>query len=77
MEIKLTFKTLYGKDLVDEVHGELSGNFRRIMKALLRSPASRDAYCLRKAMEGAWEHRDVLLGPGTPSSRHSAWLSSP
>lgn len=45
------FKQMVGKDLMDEIFGELSGNFRRLCMALLRDVYERDAYWLRKAMK--------------------------
>lgn len=61
VEIGRIFKTMYGKDLTKEVHGELSGNLRRVIKALLRSNEERDAYWLRKSMEGAGTDEAALI----------------
>lgn len=50
--IRRTFKVMVGKELVDELDGETSGNLHRLLLALFRTPAERDAYYLRKAMKG-------------------------
>eukprot|EP00050_Salpingoeca_kvevrii_P014297 m.34621 g.34621 ORF g.34621 m.34621 type:complete len:293 (-) comp5679_c0_seq1:111-989(-) len=61
LQIKLTYKTLYGKDLVSSLHSELSGNYRRVVMALMRSSAERDAYWLRKGMKGMGTDESALI----------------
>ncbi|EGD77381.1 annexin A7 [Salpingoeca rosetta] len=51
-EIKLKFKTMYGKDLEKMLHSEIGGDFREAVMALMRDTPVRDAHWLRKAMQG-------------------------
>ena len=50
-EVVKTFKELYGKELLSEIDKETSGNFRRVLKRLLKSPADLDAYNISKALD--------------------------
>uniref|UniRef100_A0A3P9PNY6 Annexin n=1 Tax=Poecilia reticulata TaxID=8081 RepID=A0A3P9PNY6_POERE len=47
------YKTSYGKDLIKDLHSELSGDFRNLVMAMLKSPAEFDASELHSAMKGA------------------------
>jgi hypothetical protein len=62
-EIKLTFKTMYGKDLVTMLTSELSAtqNFRDLVMACLRDTAERDATWLREAMKGVGTDERCLI----------------
>ncbi|KAK3592742.1 hypothetical protein CHS0354_016498 [Potamilus streckersoni] len=60
-EIALAYKTMFGKDLVEDIKSETSGNFFETLKALLMRPAEYDAYQLRKAMKGLGTDEDVLI----------------
>ncbi|XP_052806894.1 annexin A6-like [Mya arenaria] len=60
-EIVSTYKTMFGKDLIEDVKGDLSGHFLDTIKALLMAPAEYDAYQLRKAMKGLGTDEDVLI----------------
>ncbi|XP_006000866.1 annexin A13 [Latimeria chalumnae] len=60
-EIKLKYKTLFGKDLEDVLKNELSGNFEKVVLALLDRPCEFDARELRKAMKGAGTNESVLI----------------
>jgi hypothetical protein len=42
---------MFGKELVKDLSSEVSGNYHRLLMALLRTTPERDAYYLRKAME--------------------------
>uniref|UniRef100_A0A8C4N744 Annexin n=1 Tax=Eptatretus burgeri TaxID=7764 RepID=A0A8C4N744_EPTBU len=59
--LKLTFKTMYGKDLIKEVRSELTGNFEEIMIALFMPTTYYDAWSLNKAMKGAGTNEKVLI----------------
>ncbi|XP_071952090.1 annexin-B12-like [Antedon mediterranea] len=59
--VKLTFKTMYGKDLIREIKSELSGNLEEAMIGLFMPPAYYDAYNLRNAMKGAGTDESVLI----------------
>ncbi|XP_065828500.1 annexin A4-like [Oscarella lobularis] len=60
-EIKLQFKTMFGKDLIKELKSELSGKFEDLVLALMMSPREYDAYELRRAMKGAGTDEAVLI----------------
>ncbi|XP_070543641.1 uncharacterized protein [Ptychodera flava] len=55
------FKTMYGKDLVKDLHGETSGNFRTALMALMKRPAEYDASELNKAVKGLGTDEDALI----------------
>jgi len=61
LRIALTFKTMYGKDLIHDLKKELSGNFEEICIGLLMDNASFDAHCLRKAMKGLGTDEKALI----------------
>jgi len=58
---KHLFKTMYGKDLIHELKGELSGRFEQLILSLLLTPAEFDAECLRDAMKGAGTNEACLI----------------
>jgi len=60
-EIKLKFKSLYGKDLIRELKSELSGHFEQVVLALLMTPAEYDAHELRKSVKGVGTDEEVLI----------------
>ncbi|VDK40157.1 unnamed protein product [Gongylonema pulchrum] len=49
-QIAAAYKTMYGKDLINDLKSELSGDFEDLILALMEPPASYDAQQLRKAM---------------------------
>ncbi|KAM8859742.1 annexin A4-like isoform 3-T7 [Spinachia spinachia] len=55
------YKTSYGKDLVKDLHSELSGDFRKLVMATLKSPAEFDASELRSAIKGAGTDEACLI----------------
>ncbi|KAK3106197.1 hypothetical protein FSP39_014869 [Pinctada imbricata] len=60
-EVRSTFKTMYGKDLIKELESELSGHYLDTCKGLMMAPAEYDAYQLRKAIKGLGTDEDVLI----------------
>lgn len=52
-QIKVAFKTMYGKDLIKDLESELSGNMEELIPALFMPSIYYDAWSLRKAMQGA------------------------
>lgn len=61
VEIVRTYKTAYGKDLIDDIRSETSGNFQRLLVALLTPKAQ--YYCteLYEAMVGTGTDENVLI----------------
>jgi hypothetical protein len=52
LEIRDRYKSLFGKDLIDEMKSNLSGKFFEVVFALLMHPVEYNAYSLNKAMQG-------------------------
>uniref|UniRef100_A0A8C6PTD4 Annexin n=1 Tax=Nothobranchius furzeri TaxID=105023 RepID=A0A8C6PTD4_NOTFU len=55
------YKTSYGKDLIKDLTSELSGDFRKLVLSLLKTPAEFDASELRSAMKGAGTDEACLI----------------
>uniref|UniRef100_A0A3Q4B6Y6 Annexin n=1 Tax=Mola mola TaxID=94237 RepID=A0A3Q4B6Y6_MOLML len=55
------YKTSYGKDLIKDLHSELSGDFRTLVMATLKTPAEFDAYELNSAIKGAGTDEACLI----------------
>ncbi|KAM8773336.1 annexin A5b [Acanthopagrus schlegelii] len=60
-EIKATYKTLFGKDLVDDLKGELGGKFETLIVGLMTPPLTYDVTLLRNAIKGAGTDEKVLV----------------
>ncbi|CAF1156894.1 unnamed protein product [Rotaria sordida] len=62
-QIKLQYKSMYGVDLIKQIAGELSGNFRETITALFEAPTNFDAWSLNQALNGNKEGtlREILL----------------
>ncbi|XP_013392205.1 uncharacterized protein LOC106160214 [Lingula anatina] len=60
-DIVRQFKTMFGKDLISEFKGELSGNFYKAIHALCLAPADYDAYELQRAVKGLGTDDDCLI----------------
>jgi hypothetical protein len=52
---------MYGKDLIKEIKGEVSGHFEMACVALLKTPTEYDAEELREAMQGAGTDERCLI----------------
>lgn len=61
MEIVKKYKTLYGKDLADDIRSETSGNFCKVLLALLVNTVEFYARELYEAMEGAGTDENTLI----------------
>ncbi|TMS17641.1 Annexin A6 [Larimichthys crocea] len=60
-EIRQTFKSLLGRDLMKDLKSELSKNLERLIIGLMLTPAEFDAKMMRKAMEGAGTDEHSLI----------------
>ncbi|XP_056616431.1 annexin A11a isoform X2 [Triplophysa dalaica] len=56
-----SYKTAYGKDLIKDLKSELSGNFEKVVLAMLMTPTQLDAYELREAIKGAGTDEACLI----------------
>lgn len=59
--IKLDYKTMYGKDLISNLKGELKGKLEEVVLDLMMTHAEFDANQLRKAMKGLGTDESVLI----------------
>ncbi|CAB1414891.1 unnamed protein product [Pleuronectes platessa] len=55
------YKTTYGKDLIHDLKSELTGNFEKLVVAMMMSPSHFDAYELREAIKGAGTDEACLI----------------
>ncbi|XP_063163771.1 annexin A11 [Candoia aspera] len=60
-QIKLSFKTAYGKDLIKDLKSELSGNFERTILAMMKTPVLFDVYEIKDAIKGAGTDEACLI----------------
>lgn len=60
-ELKIQYKTMFGKDLVKELKSETGGDFENVICALFETPIDYDCICLRNAMKGAGTDEDALI----------------
>ena len=61
MKIKDMYKTMFGKKLVDALKGDTSGNFKKLLVALLQTPVEYDCTEIRKAVQGLGTDDSVLI----------------
>lgn len=50
VEIRKRYKTMFGKDLMNDLKSELSGNLEECLLAIMEPSVLFDAKCLRRAM---------------------------
>ena len=60
-KIKSFYKTAYGRDIIEDLKSELSGNFEDAVLALFYEPVDYDCHQLRKAMKGIGTDEDTLI----------------
>lgn len=60
-KLKLTYKTMFGKDLITELKSETSGCFEDAIVALFETPIDYDCISLRTAMKGLGTNEDTLI----------------
>lgn len=61
IQIARHYKAAYGRDLIEDLKSELSGDFESVIVGLITPPALYDAKQLRKAISGLGTDEDVLL----------------
>ena len=61
VKLRHDYKAAYGRELIEDFKGDISGNFLRTMKALFTDPIEYDASQLYKAMKGAGTNEDTLI----------------
>lgn len=59
--IRQTYKTMFGKDLMDDIRSETSGNFERVLIALMTPTVDFHAIELHNAMAGIGTDEEVLI----------------
>uniref|UniRef100_A0A4W3HHV2 Annexin n=1 Tax=Callorhinchus milii TaxID=7868 RepID=A0A4W3HHV2_CALMI len=60
-KILISYKTLFGRDLIDDLKYELTGKFERLIVGLMKPPAVYDAKELRDAIEGMGTDEKCLI----------------
>lgn len=60
-QIKKYYKTSFGRDLEEDLDKELSGNFRKTVLAMYKTPVDYDASELYLAMKGIGTNEDTLI----------------
>lgn len=60
-EIALMFKTMYGKDIIDDLKSELSGHLEEVIMALFKPPAYYDAWSINNAISGLGTKESILV----------------
>lgn len=59
--LKLTYKTLFGRDLVKDLSSELSFKFKQTVLASMMTPVEYDAEQLYKAIRGAGTNEEAIV----------------
>ncbi|XP_034712931.1 annexin A5b isoform X1 [Etheostoma cragini] len=60
-QIKTAYKTLFGKDLVDDLKRELTGKFETLIVSLMSPPLAYDVKLIHNAIKGAGTNEKVLV----------------
>uniref|UniRef100_A0A4W4F8Y8 Annexin n=1 Tax=Electrophorus electricus TaxID=8005 RepID=A0A4W4F8Y8_ELEEL len=60
-EIRSAYKSLYGKDLIEDLKYELTGKFERLIVSLMRLPAYHDAKEIKDAIKGGGTDEKCLI----------------
>jgi len=59
--IRLSYKTMYGKDLMNDLKSELSGNLEECLLAMMEPSTLYDAKEMRRGMRGAGTDEETLI----------------
>lgn len=59
--IRLTYKTMYGRDLMFDLRDSFGRNLHRTIASLMRAEAERDAHILYKGMKGPGYDEKIIL----------------
>ena len=62
VEIRKRYKTMFGKDLMNDLKSELSGNLEECLLAIMEPSVLYDAKCLRRAMRVSRNKFDCFEG---------------
>ncbi|XP_054031257.1 annexin A4 [Dryobates pubescens] len=60
-QVLITYKSTIGRDLIDDLKSELSGNFERVIIGLMTPTTMYDVHELRRAMKGAGTDEGCLI----------------
>ncbi|CAF4693288.1 unnamed protein product, partial [Rotaria socialis] len=61
LEIKATFKSKLGRDLVNDLKSETSGNFSKLLERLMMDPVELDCFELKQAVKGLGTDDETLI----------------
>ncbi|CAF2047091.1 unnamed protein product [Rotaria magnacalcarata] len=61
LEIKATFKSKLGRDLVSDLKSETSGNFSKLLERLMMDPVELDCFELKQAVKGLGTDEETLI----------------
>ena len=61
LKIKDMYKLMFGKELSDDLKGDTSGNFEKLLTGLCMSPIEYDCMEMRKAMKGLGTDDSTLI----------------
>ena len=61
MKIRQAYKILFGRDLMEDLTSDLSGNYKKTMLALFTEPIEYDVDSLYNAMKGIGTDEDTLI----------------
>lgn len=59
-KIRLAYKSAYGRDLIDDLNDELSGDFKKVVVGMYMSPVEYDVKEIYTACKGAGTDEDAL-----------------
>ncbi|KFO86659.1 Annexin A4, partial [Buceros rhinoceros silvestris] len=60
-QVLITYKSTIGRDLIDDLKSELSGNFERVIIGMMTPTTMYDVHELRRALKGAGTDEGCLI----------------